>query len=173
MTDASRSIALSLFREARQTGQLVAVAEDLARLALVASDPDVRRFLSHPCIPLADKERVLSPALTNDLMRRLLAALLSTRESELIVALNESYASLVRRETGFVDATARSAQPLTPAQEDAIRAAVKAVTGLTPVLKVNVDPGLIGGLRLTIDGRVADNSLKSGLERLKESLQAI
>ena len=173
MTDAARSIALSLFREARATNQLEPVADDLARLAGIVSDPDVRRFLSYPRIPLAEKERVLSPAVTNDLMRRLLAALLSTRESELITALNESYSALVRRETGFVDAAARVAQPLTPAQDEAIRTAVKAATGLTAVLKVYVDPGLIGGVRLTIDGRVADNSLKSRLERLKESLQAI
>ena len=68
---------------------------------------------------------------------------------------------------------ARVAQPLSPEQDAEIRAAVKAATGLTPVLKVQVDPKLLGGVRLTIDGRVADNSLRSGLERLKERLQAI
>jgi F-type H+-transporting ATPase subunit delta len=72
-----------------------------------------------------------------------------------------------------VETVARVAQPLSPAQEAEIRAAVKAATGLTPVLKVQVDPQLLGGVRLAIDGHVADNSLRSGLERLKERLQAI
>jgi len=172
MTDAARSIAHALFRKARELGELEPVTSDLSRLAGIESVPDVRRFLGHPCIPLADKERILAPSVTSDLVRNLLSALLSAGAADLLPEVNEALAQLVRRETGFVDTLARVAQPLSPAQEEEIRVAVKAATGLTPVLKVQVDPQLLGGVRLAIDGRVADNSLKSGLERLKERLQA-
>jgi F-type H+-transporting ATPase subunit delta len=173
MTDAARSIARALFRKARELGELEPVASDLSRLAGITSGPDVRRFLGHPRIPLADKERILAPSVTNDLVRGLLSALVSAGATGLLAAVNEAFGRLVRRETGFVETLARVAQPLSPAQEEDIRAAVKATTGLTPVLKVQVDPQLIGGVRLTIDGRVADNSLRSGLERLEERLEAI
>jgi F-type H+-transporting ATPase subunit delta len=172
MTDAARNIARALFRKARELGALEPVASDLSRLAGIASGPDVRRFLGHPRIPLADKERILAPSVSNDLVRNLLSALVSAGATGLLVAVDEAFARLVRRETGFVETVARVAQPLSPAQEAEIRAAVKAATGLTPVLKVQVDPQLLGGVRLAIDGHVADNSLRSGLERLKERLQA-
>jgi F-type H+-transporting ATPase subunit delta len=173
MTDAARSIARALFRKARELGELEPVATDLLRLAGIASGPDVRRFLVHPRIPLEDKERILAPSASNELVRNLLSALVSAGATGLLAAVNEAFALLVRRETGFVETLARVAQPLSPAQEEEIRAAVKAATGLTPLLKVKVDPQLLGGVRLAVDGKVADNSLRSGLERLKERLQAI
>jgi F-type H+-transporting ATPase subunit delta len=173
MTDAARSVARALFRKARELGEMEPVASDLSRLARIAADPTVRRFLAHPRIPLTDKERVLSPSVSNDLVRRLLLAMLAARATGLLPEVNEGFGQLIRRETGFVETVARVAQPLSPAQEEEIRAAVKAATGLTPVLKLQVDPQLIGGVRLAIDGKVADNSLRSGLERLKERLQAI
>ena len=173
MTDAARSIARALFRKARELGELEPVASDLSRLASIASEPSVCRFLGHPRIPLADKERILAPSVSNALVSNLLSALLTARATGLLAAVNEAFAGLVRRETGFVETVARVAQPLSPSQEEDIRAAVKATTGLTPVLKVQVDPQLLGGVRLTIDGHVADNSLRSGLERLEERLQAI
>ncbi|HTW90130.1 MAG TPA: ATP synthase F1 subunit delta [bacterium] len=173
MTDAARSIALALFRETREHGEIEAVTSDLAQLARLASSHEVRRFLYHPRIPLEDKERILAPSVGNELVRRVLSILLYTRATGLIAAVNAAFVRLVRRERGFVETVARVAQPLTPAQEEEIRTAVAAATGLTPVMKVQVDPQLIGGVRLTIDGRVADNSLKSRLERLKESLEAL
>ena len=173
MTDAARSIARAMFRKAREIGELERVASDLSRLAGIASEPSVCRFLGHPRIPLADKERILAPSVSNGLVSNLLSALLTARATGLLTAVNEAFTLLVRREAGFVEAVARVAQPLSPEQDAEIRAAVKAATGLTPVLKVQVDPKLLGGVRLTIDGRVADNSLRSGLERLKERLQAI
>ena len=173
MTDAARSIARALFRKARELGALEPVASDLSRLAVITSGPDVRRFLGHPRVSKADKERILAPSVSNDLVRNLLSALVSSGATGLLAAVSEAFARLVRRETGFVETVARVAQPLSAAQEEEIRAAIKAATGLTPVLKVLVDPQLLGGVRLVIDGHVADNSLRSGLERLKERLQAI
>lgn len=173
MTDAARSIARSLFRRARELGELEPVTSDLAQLARIASSPDVRRFLAHPRIPLADKEKVLAQSVSNGLVRRLLDAMLVSHSTGLLPDVNEGFAQLVRREAGFVEAVARVPQPLSPAQEAELSAAVKASTGLTPVLRVRVDPQLIGGVRLVIDGQVADNSLESGLKRLKEKLQAL
>jgi F-type H+-transporting ATPase subunit delta len=173
MADAARSIARALLNEARAVGELESTSAELPRLARAASDPEIRRFLGHPRITPAEKERVVAAVVASGLVRRLFAALLSVRSTDLLPAIAESFARLVRRETGFVETVARVAQPLTPKQEDEIRAAVKAATGLTPVMKVQVDPRLIGGVRLTIDGRVADNSLKSELDRLKETLQAL
>jgi F-type H+-transporting ATPase subunit delta len=173
MIDAARSIARSLLNEARAAGELEQANSDLSRLARVVADAEVRRFLGHPRIPPAEKEQALAPVIESGLVRRLLAALLAVRSIDMLPDIAESLTRLVRRETGFVETVARVAQSLSPAQEDRIRAAVKSATGLTPVMKVQVDPRLIGGVRLTIDGRVADNSLKSELERLKETLQAL
>jgi F-type H+-transporting ATPase subunit delta len=172
MIDAGRSIARSLLREVLAAGEMEQTVADLSLLARIASDPAVRRFLGHPLIRHEEKERVLSAAVSSAVAHRLVVALVQAQATGLLPAIAESFGRLVQRETGFVETVARVAQPLPPAQEEEIRAAVKAATGMTPVMKVQVDPQLIGGVRLVIDGRVADNSLKSELERLKESLQA-
>jgi F-type H+-transporting ATPase subunit delta len=172
MTDVPRTIARVLLREARAAGEIEPAMDDLSLLVRISADPEVQRFLNHPRIPAADKESVLGRWIQNGLVRRLLNALLAARATGLLPAIHAGFSLHVRRESGFVEAIARVAQPVSPTQEDELRLAVQAATGMIPLMKVQVDPQLIGGVRLTIDGRVADNSLKTELERLKERLQA-
>ena len=41
------------------------------------------------------------------------------------------------------------------------------------VLKNEVDPSIIGGIVINLDGKVIDDSVKSGLENLKVALKTI
>ncbi|MCA1686686.1 MAG: ATP synthase F1 subunit delta, partial [Planctomycetia bacterium] len=66
--------------------------------------------------------------------------------------------------------TVRSAVPLTDAQADALRARLAATVGGTPVLKQEVDPGLIGGLVVQIGDDVYDASVRNRLEQLRQRL---
>jgi F-type H+-transporting ATPase subunit delta len=172
MTDAAWQLARALLREALALGQAEEIEADLARLAQVLADPDVARFVRHPRIPLAEKERVLHPTAGTELARRLLDALLDSRETDLIQEIHDSYARLRKRHAGLVDVEVRTPQPLTPGQQERIRAAVRRFTGRTVELRPVVDPELIGGVRLRIDGRVVDDSLRARLNTLEERLLA-
>lgn len=59
------------------------------------------------------------------------------------------------------------ASPLTPAQRDKLRARAQEKLGHEVILEERIDPALIGGLKLEIDGRVYDGTVQRYLERLR------
>src|SRR5262249_54396325 len=64
----------------------------------------------------------------------------------------------------------RTAQPLDDSQQDALRARLETLLGATPVLQVEVDPSLIGGLIVQAGDEVFDVSIRNQLETLRRRL---
>jgi F-type H+-transporting ATPase subunit delta len=74
---------------------------------------------------------------------------------------------------GIVRAKAESAVPLTEEQKERLTARVEALTGKKAELSCTVDPTLIGGLRLTVNNRLYEGSVKAKLKEIGESLDSI
>lgn len=173
MVDTAWRLAGALLIEACRLGQAEAVEADLARLqTLVTADADIRRFINHPLIPLIDKQKVLCPVSKNELVKGVFCELLARRDTGLIPAICSSYTLALRRRTGRIDAVVQSAGPLTPEEQRRVHDAICKRTGCAASLRVVVDPELIGGLRVQLDGQVIDNSLRARLETMKERLLA-
>jgi F-type H+-transporting ATPase subunit delta len=66
--------------------------------------------------------------------------------------------------------TVRSAVPLTDGQADALRDRLAKTVGGTPVLRQEVDPGLIGGIVIQVGDDVYDASVRNRLEQLRQRL---
>ena len=71
---------------------------------------------------------------------------------------------------GIVEAVATSAAPLPEAQREALRARLCAISGRDVRLLLRVDPNLIGGVRVEMEGRRYDNTIQNKLERLRREL---
>ena len=56
------------------------------------------------------------------------------------------------------------------AQQAALKAKLEEISGKQVVLHLNVDPQLIGGLRVDLEGRRYDNSIRTRLDRMRRSL---
>lgn len=65
-----------------------------------------------------------------------------------------------------------SAAPLADDQKDALRAALAAATGKTPILVVRENPDLLGGLVVHVGDRVFDTSVRTRLQTLRNTLTA-
>jgi len=153
---------------------LTSTERELAQLTgIVESDPIFIRFLDHPLIALAEKEQVLGPALGSDLTRRLVRILISLRKTRRLRDIYEAVAELARREETMADAEVRVPRPLSPDQESTLRRAVEQWAGRRVHLAVKIDEAVIGGVRLQVSGRVIDNTLRTRLENIKESLLAV
>lgn len=66
--------------------------------------------------------------------------------------------------------TVRSAVPLNDDQAEAIRGRLAGTIGGTPVLRLEVDPSLIGGLVVQVGDDVYDGSVRNRLEQLRQRL---
>ncbi len=67
---------------------------------------------------------------------------------------------------GRVRARITAADELNPTDRASIRESIAAVTKREVVEEVEVDPGLVGGIRVEVEGRVFDGTVKTRLARL-------
>ena len=73
-------------------------------------------------------------------------------------------------DNGIVEARVTSAVPLTDDEEAALRVKLAKISGKQVKLISGIDPSLIGGVRVEMDGRRYDNTIQDRLGRLKRSL---
>ncbi len=71
---------------------------------------------------------------------------------------------------GRVHGVVYSATPLSASQKEKLRLKAQSQLGREVILEEKLDESLIGGLRLEINGRVYDSSVKRHLERIRESI---
>lgn len=71
---------------------------------------------------------------------------------------------------GIAEAQVTSASELDEAQQAALKAKLEEISGKQVVLHLNVDSQLIGGLRVDLEGRRYDNSIRTRLDRMRRSL---
>ena len=74
---------------------------------------------------------------------------------------------------GILEATATSAIPMTAEQTERLHEKQEAVTGKKIDLKTKVEPGVLGGIRLDIEGTELDGTVKNRLASLRRSIAGI
>ena len=65
-----------------------------------------------------------------------------------------------------------SAVPLKDEEAEALRIGLEKKFSRKVTLRCAVDPGLIGGMRVEIDGRVIDGSIRNKLDKIKEVMHS-
>jgi F-type H+-transporting ATPase subunit delta len=177
MRKASRSIARRYARALLDIAQERGGAETLdpglrAAAQLLEGHADLRRVLSHPALPAEKKKKVAGQVWKSapPLLLRLLDLLIERDRMTLLPAIAELYTELWNEQRGVVAAQAVSATPLADGQQKALAAAAKTLVGREVVLETAVDPELLGGVLLRMDGRTYDGSLRAQLRALRARL---
>lgn len=80
------------------------------------------------------------------------------------------YRQLYNEQNHIAEAQVTSAQALTPDQTEAIRQRLEEISGKKVVLHAQVDPKLIGGVQVDLEGRRYDNSIRTRLEHMRRTL---
>jgi F-type H+-transporting ATPase subunit delta len=149
--------------------------EELSELAtLFSSSAELRTVLVHPGIPAEKKVAVVHALWRKEkpskLLEKLVALLVEKRRIELLPLIAKAYARLWNAERGIVEAEVVSAFPMESAAAHALSAAVAGTLGKKIELREQVDPSLVGGLLLRMQGRVYDGSVRARLRALRERL---
>jgi F-type H+-transporting ATPase subunit delta len=83
-----------------------------------------------------------------------------------------AFRALVARHKGEVTAEVTVAEPLNDANLDALKGALKSVTGGKDIdLAIRVDPAIIGGLVVKVGSRMIDSSLRTKLNAIKFAMK--
>ena len=151
------------------------VPKTLEELILVKSaieeEPAFIQLLSSPAIPLSERLSVIDETFGSFVSEYTLSFLKVLCEAWRIDILPDAireYESLVRRLYGRVRATVISAAPLTKEQKSALIEKIEKTEKRQVDPEFRVDPYLIGGLTVEVDGKLYDGSVRSRLRDVKD-----
>ena len=170
-----KEFAEALFSLARESGRELEYGDGLRYVRdAFRAEPDYAALMAAPTVPQREKEALLEEAFSEAVPSEVLSAaeLLCRRGRirELDDVMRE-YDALYRAFTAVTEAEAVSAVPLTEEQKDALRRKLEKLTGNTVEVAYTVDPSILGGIRVTLEGRVLDGSLAGRLRELKGAIR--
>jgi F-type H+-transporting ATPase subunit delta len=173
-TPAARRYAKALLELARGQGMQETVGIELARVAEVLADPSLAQLLALPNLPLKTRrdlaEQLGTTLALQPLTSNFLRVLAENGRLDIVSHIENAYQHLLERALGRVRAKVRAAAPLSEEELNALVDAFSRLTNMTVLPTIELDPELLGGVMVEIEGRVYDASLKTQLQRLGETL---
>jgi len=169
--------ATALFELALEEKAVDAVRKDLDSFdALVAGSADLQRLVRSPVFGAEEQLKALSAILDKAKIKGLAANFLRViaANRRLFAARDmiRGYRALVAHHKGEVTAQITVAETLSDKNLDALKGALKSVTGGKDIdLDVKVDPAIIGGLIVKVGSRMVDSSLRTKLNAIKFAMK--
>ena len=168
--------ASALFDLASEKGCVSAVETDLDNLgAALAESAEVSALIRNPEISRGDLGKAMA-ALgdlleLSDLSRNFLGVLAQNRRLAELPAVIRAFAAIAAAQRGEVTAEVASAHPLSDEQVSLLQEKLKIREGRNVKIKTSVDPGLLGGLVVTIGSRRIDGSIRTRLNSLAQAMK--
>ena len=168
--------ATALFELARDEKSIDAVKTDLDRFdALLGESADLNRLVRSPVFSADAQSRALGAVLDRagitGISANFLKVLTANRRLFAVSDVIRAFRALVARFKGEASADITVAEPLSEKNLDALKTALKAVSGKDVTLHVKVDPSIIGGLVVKLGSRMVDSSLRTKLNSIKHAMK--
>jgi F-type H+-transporting ATPase subunit delta len=169
--------ATALFELARDNKAVDAVKKDLDQFdALANGSADLNRLVRSPVFGADEQLKALSAILAKagitGLAANFLRVITTNRRLFAVRDMIRAYRALVARHKGEVTAQVTVAEKLNDKNLDALKSALKSVTGGKDIdLEVEVDPAIIGGMIVKVGSRMVDSSLRTKLNSIKFAMK--
>ena len=168
--------ATALFELARDENSIDAVKADLDRFAAMLDESaDLKRLVRSPVFAADAQLKALSAVLEKaeitGVSANFLKVLAANRRLFAVSEVIRAFNALVAKFKGEATADVTVAETLSDKNLEALKAALKSVTGKDVTLDVKVDPSIIGGLVLKLGSRMVDSSLRTKLNSIKNAMK--
>jgi F-type H+-transporting ATPase subunit delta len=168
--------ATALFELAGEADAIDAVKADLERFdALIAENPDLNRLVRSPVFSTEEQVRALSSVLERaaigGIAAKFLKLVTSNRRLFAVRDMIKAYRKLAALYKGQATAEVTVAETLKDEHVEALRSALKAVSGKNVDLDIKIDPAIIGGLVVKLGSRMIDTSLRTKLNAIKHAMK--
>ena len=168
--------ATALFDLARDENSIDAVKADLDRFAAMLDESaDLKRLVRSPVFAAETQLKALSAVLEKaeitGVSANFLKVLAANRRLFAVSEVIRAFNALVAKFKGEATADVTVAETLSDKNLEALKAALKSVTGKDVTLDVKVDPSIIGGLVLKLGSRMVDSSLRTKLNSIKNAMK--
>ena len=167
--------ARALFDVAQQEGDVAAVGRELSAVSEVfrehaeALQPALRHGVPD-AIKRSIVEAIVDQVGSNATVRKLVGVLAEGGRFELLPYVADAYRERLLAHQNIVRAEVTSAAPLTPENTKALEANLGGASGKKVELSTSVDMELIGGLVARIGSTVYDGSVRTQLNKIRQTL---
>lgn len=168
--------ATALFELARDEKNVDAVKADLDSFsALLNESADLKRLVLSPVFTADEQGKALGAVLAKagigGTTAKFLQVLTANRRLFAVADVIRAFRALVAKFKGEATADVTVAEALNDKNLDALKSALKSVSGKDVALNVTVDPSIIGGLVVKLGSRMVDSSLRTKLNSIKNAMK--
>jgi len=171
--DIARRYADALYEIARDSNAVVVVEDNLRQIvSRVEETPEFGRYLEHPLVTKKQKAELIDRAFSgfDERLRSLLHVLVHNgREAYLALILDEFIAARADDEQ-LARVTVVSAHALEEEERARLTEQLESALGQGVQLDERVDETLLAGVRVEIEGRILDGTLRAKLDQLRSTL---
>lgn len=174
MTELAKRYGGSLYELAAEEALESQLLEELQAVTnCFQQEPEYIRLLSAPQLPKADRRKLLDEAFGGQAHPYIVNFLKILCDEGHLRELNgcaAAYRKCYNKAHGILEVVATSAVALDAAAQEKLRAKLVSMTGKTIELTCKVDADLLGGIRLDMDGKQLDGTVRHRLDALKTSI---
>ena len=167
-----KEYAVALFSIALESEEHAHIYGDMEYLKeLVNDNPEYIDYLVNSSIPKSERVNNLREVFEGrvcDPVFAFLNVLLEHRDINVLLSAIDEFRSLYEDYMNVADAVVTSVVELTDEQKKKLISKLSLVTGRRIRATYVIDSSLIGGLSVTVDGKLYDGSIKKNLNNLKE-----
>ena len=170
----ARPYAEAFFKVVGQT-ELKQSTEQLAAIAAVVADPQLRQLADSPRATSEQVFEVIASVVKVPLsysVTNLLKAMIDNGRLAAMPEVAAQFHALASAQSGVSDAVVYSAYPIDETQLADVLVTLEKRFGRKLIGRVELEPELIGGIRVVVGDEVLDTSVKARLEQMKVALTA-
>lgn len=174
MTQIAKTYGESLYELAKDENLSAEILEQLDEVAeILRENTKYEELLLLPSVPKQERCGLLDESFKGKVHKYLLNFLKILVENGTIrefYGCVEAYRSRYYRDNGILAVTVVTALPLSEELRDKLTKKLTTVTGKTVVLKIKIDPSVLGGIKLEMDGNLYDGTVATRLDEVQRIL---
>lgn len=173
----ARPYAEAVYKLAREKSALAGWSNALANLDAVVADTRVQGIISDPNVSAQQLEALVLGVIGDKFeasvaseARNFIQVLVQNSRLELTPHIRGVYESLKREHEGTLEANVISALPISDEQVKALLATLETKFKRKITAKVEIDPQLIGGVKIVVGDKVIDATVRGRLDAMATAL---
>ena len=141
--------------------------------ALLQKKPEYLKLLDTPAVPIDERLGLIDEAF-GECEKNIINFFKILCEKYAFCCLHDcvkAYQKLYREAYAVTEVSCVTAHPLTELQKEVLYEKLNRVTGKEIILTCRIDPSLVGGMILVVDGKQLDGSVKARLDMFRRHLE--
>ena len=170
-----RRYAKALFQLAKGEDKEEAIGQEIEAFLRAYDGSSLITVLNNPAFSLSNRKKILlqiaDALLLSLLSRQFLSLLLDRHRLTSLSSIVFHYCRFLYEAKGRVKARVVVSAPLGDSKLEVMQSELKKICEKEVILEQEIDPALIGGALIELEGKIYDGSIRAQLERIKTNIE--